>query len=109
MRLLNRVNNNRAPIESVINPMGTLWGKGAVGVEVGTKNYDPIFKVGVLLAPSVLYSHLEIGQRAATGTHYAYFLGNSPARLQSLPTRLTRNASRRPQKGPRRRSGSFLG
>ena len=31
--------------------MGTLWGKGAVGVEVGTKNYDPIFKVGVLLAP----------------------------------------------------------
>ncbi len=30
--------------------VGTLWGKSAVGVEVGTKNYDPIFKVGVLLA-----------------------------------------------------------
>lgn len=31
--------------------VGTLWGKSAQGVEVGTKNYDPIFKVGVLLAP----------------------------------------------------------
>ena len=30
--------------------MGTLWGKSAVGVEVGTKNYDPIFRVCVLLA-----------------------------------------------------------
>jgi len=45
-----RVDNTRAPIESIINPVGTLWGKSAVGVEVGTKNYDPIFKVGVLLA-----------------------------------------------------------
>lgn len=89
--------------------VGTLWGKSAQGVEVGTKNYDPIFKVGVLLAlPGAV---LAPGDRTegSYSTHYAYFLGNPPSRLQSLPTRLTRNASRRPQKGPRRRSRLFLG
>lgn len=79
--------------------MGTLWGKSAVGVEVGTKNYDPIFKVGVLLALWM----------AATGTTHAYFLGNTPSRLHPAPTEPDRNASRKPQKGPRRRSGDFLG
>ena len=82
--------------------MGTLWGKSAVGVEVGTKNYDPIFKVGVLLAPGDR-------QRAAAGTTHAYFLGNPPSRLHPVPTEPDRNASRKPQKGLRRRSGDFLG
>lgn len=40
--------------------VGTLWGKSAVGVEVGTKNYDPIFKVGVLLALWRLYERLQV-------------------------------------------------
>ena len=82
--------------------MGTLWGKSAVGVEVGTKNYDPIFKVGVLLAWTG-------GWETATGTTHAYFLGNLPSRLHPVPTEPDRNASRKPQKGPRRRSGDFLG
>nr|DAR13944.1 MAG TPA: hypothetical protein [Caudoviricetes sp.] len=43
------------------------------------------------------------------GTLYAYFLGNLPSRLHPVPTEPDRNASRRPQKGPRRRSGDFLG
>ena len=45
----------------------------------------------------------------ATGTTHAYFLGNLPSRLHPVPTEPDRNASRKPQKGPRRRSGDFLG